>query len=174
MYCYSDDQTVDQSVESRANLARLTLVDGVYSRESTTLSNNEEFVIDIAFNNAITFNSLTLKKVLNAAGTDYDDMYNNTCLTLTTMDPDTGITTAGHCVNGYCPILGICTDRDYGFGSNTYSTESSDNQPDIVFAGALTGTENVVSARLTFDTTWTGSHAMIEGPFVEVAQMIIT
>ena len=148
-------------------MARLTSADGVYSRQSMVNDDNDEFIIDIDFNSAITFNSLTLKKVLNDAGTDYADQYKKTCLTLTSRDPATEEVTVS---------TSICTDADYGFSDNTVSTQSSDGVQDIIFAGDLASTVNVVSARLVFDTsTATGSDAMndADGPNVQIAQMII-
>ena len=166
-FCYSDDETVNESAESRANLARLTSADGVYSRQSMASDDNDEFVIDIVFNNAITFNSLKLKKVLHDTD-DYADQYKNTCLSLTTRDPVTEEVTVSS---------SICTDADFGFTDSGISTESFDDAEDIVFAGTLASTTNVVSARLVFDTSSaTGSNAMNDaddGPNVQIKQMII-
>ena len=137
-YCFTDN-AVD-SVNSRANRARLDLAEGNYERVSAGGALNE-FIIDFTFNAPVTFNSLTLKKVLEVPGVegDYMDIYKGVCLSITN---DVGLMTGL-----------LCTDRSYGFTGNIAFgiNPSTDDKQDIVFHGTiLTGTPNILADHYLF------------------------
>ena len=157
-YCYADDETADEDVDSRANLARLDLVAGNYNRQSTAAA-TDEFEITYTFNAPVDFTSLTLKKVAGGAA-DFFDNYKGICLTLTDAD---GATFGGSGTS--------CTDQVWGFG-----LIANDAVADIDFT-ALTGTQNVVSATLTFDTTNVAGSDLANSPdgtdILSIAQITI-
>ena len=134
-YCYSDDLELGQSVESRANLANLFT--GTYSRAAATVT-NDQFVIEIDFDAAVTFQALSFKKV--AGATDYADLYKNVCLELIDANGDMAT-----------PHWPLCTESSFGFSDAGASTESFDNAELVVFDPA--DATNVVKARLIFDTS---------------------
>ena len=158
-YCFTDN-AVD-SVNSRANRARLDLAAGEYERWSSGGA-IDEFTIDFTFNAPVTFNSLTLKKVLqisDQAG-DYMDVYKGICLRIT---------------NSAGTVNAICTDTTFGFtnGNAASSTESTDATQDIVFDGTgIAGATDIVSAQLTFDTSASGSNLGVNDK-VKIAQVTI-
>ena len=89
------------------------------------------------------------------------DIYKGVCLSLTN---DIGALTA---------IL--CTDRSYGFDGNIgFGIDpSTDAEQDIVFqATFVTGTPNIVSAQLYFDTSATGSNLQVNDK-LKIAQVTI-
>ena len=158
-YCFTDNAA--DSVNSRANRARLDLAEGNYERVSAggALS---EFIIDFTFNAPVTFNSLTLKKVLEVPGVegDYMDIYNKICLTISNSSGPTDV---------------LCTNTSYGFfGDNFLQIDpSSDAEQDIVFQGlVLTGVPNIVSAQLTFNTSASGSNLQANDK-LKIAQITI-
>ena len=158
-YCFTDNAA--DSVNSRANRARLDLAAGEYERLSSGGA-EDEFLIDFMFNAPVTFNSLTLKKVLqisDQAG-DYMDVYKGICLRIT---------------NSAGTVNAICTDTTFGFtnGNAASSTESTDASQDIVFDGTgIAGATDIVSAQLTFDTSGTGSNLDVNDK-LKIAQVTI-
>ena len=145
-YCYSDDEALGQSVASRANLAQL--FSGTYSRAATAPSGSTtDFVIEIAYDAAVSFDSLSFKKVDGAAN-DYADLYKNVCVEI--------IDNNGDMATGFP----MCTDETYGFSDNSISaTASADATEAIVFTTGSTIT-NIKTARIIFDTSATGSDAL--------------
>ena len=135
-YCYSDDLELGQSVESRANLANLFT--GTYSRAASTVT-NDQFVIEIDFDAAVTFEALSFKKV--AGATDFADLYKNVCLELIDANGDMAT-----------PHWPLCTEASYGFDNSGESTESADDDEVVEFNPAGDA-NNVVKARLIFDTS---------------------
>ena len=157
-YCYSDDLELGQSVESRANLANLFT--GTYSRAAATVT-NDQFVIEIDFDAAVTFQALSFKKVTGA--TDYADLYKNVCLELIDANGDMAT-----------PHWPLCTEASYGFDNTSPSTESADDDEDVVFDPA--DATNIVKARLIFDTSATGSNTAIntDGDVVSFKELAVS
>merc|ERR1712046_449443 len=144
-FCYSDDTKLGASVSARANVA--TLFDGdtntVYTRESVAASVNE-FEIDVVFDAETDFNTLTLTKVLfdpEGAPGIYKGIYSNICLTLTTEAGDEA---------------DICSPGGIDSAQATY-----------VFNEGGSTVSGVLSAKIKFDTTGTGT----AGEAVEVAEL---
>merc|ERR1712046_235123 len=142
-FCYSDDTKLGASVSARDNVE--FLFDGfpatVYTRVSAAPA-AAEFEIDVVFDAATEFNTLTLTKVLadpEVLGT-YKESYNGICLTLTTGDGDQ---------------TPICTDGGL-------ATEET-----IIFNDGEAAVLGVLSAKITFDTTGDGN----SGADVEVAEL---
>ena len=162
-YCFNDDLTdteTNPTIAQRQNLANLFSASGIYERTSSAPSTSE-FTIDINYVSPTTFNSLTLTKVAEAEN-DYLDTYKGICLTLTDTNDDT---------------FSLCSDEDYGINDGVNDNDDAN----IVFAGALAGKENIVSAQLTFDTTddltdgTDGSDLLNndDGPKIQIAQLAL-
>ena len=157
MYCWSDDLELGQSVESRANL--MNLFTGTYSRSADSVTDNE-FVIEIDFFEPIVFESLSFKKV--EGSNDFADLYKNVCLELIDANGDMAT-----------PHWPLCTEASYGFDNTSPSTESADDDEDVVFDPA--DAANIVKARLIFDTSATGSNTALntDGDVVSFKELAV-